>query len=124
VQHSPGRLEWWADTGDASRLVHADSLTARGDPLGEFILLQCTQPQSPRLAELWTAHHVAWLAALGFPSLGWFVKGPGLSSAMHRVGYQRADPAARAPRATVAIAPRAAGARSFLNHAFLRARKI
>lgn len=87
MQHSPGRLEWWADTDDASRLVHADSLTARGDPLGEFMLLQCTQPQSTRLAELWTAHHVEWLAALGFPSLGWFVKGPGLSSAMHRVGY-------------------------------------
>ncbi len=79
-------LDWWDDTDDAARLVHADTLTSRGDPFGEFMLLQCTQPESPRLTELWTKHHVEWLAAHGLPPLGWYVKGPGLSSAMHRVG--------------------------------------
>ncbi len=77
--------DWWDDLDDASRLVHADVLTTRGDPRGEFILLQCTQPTAPRIAELWAAHHVQWLAEQGLPPLGWFVKGPGLSSAMHRV---------------------------------------
>ncbi len=79
-------MDWWDDRDDASRLVHADTLTAQGDPRGEFILLQCTQPTSPRVAELWARHHVEWLTGLGFPPLGWFVKSPGLSSAMQRVG--------------------------------------
>lgn len=82
----PGALDWWEDADDASRLVHADALTAAGEPLGEFILLQCTRPGDPRVAELWQRHHLAWLAAAGLPTLSWFVKAPGLASAMRRAG--------------------------------------
>lgn len=73
---------WWDDTDDAERLVIADSLTAKGDPRGEFIVLQCTDPSSPRLAELWQAHHLTWLTELGLPRYAWQAKRPGLSSVL------------------------------------------
>jgi len=59
---------------DAPRLVYADLLTARGDPRGEFIALQCRLAASPddearrkmRIAEnkLLKEHGAAWAAPL------------------------------------------------------------
>ncbi|MFT3713501.1 MAG: hypothetical protein QM817_38080 [Archangium sp.] len=73
---------WWDDSDDAERLVIADALTAKGDPRGEFIVLQCTDPSSPRVAELWNEHHRAWLLELGLPQYSWQPKRPGLSSVL------------------------------------------
>ncbi|MBL8913732.1 MAG: hypothetical protein JNM17_23725 [Archangium sp.] len=73
---------WWEDTDDAERLVHADALTAKGDPRGEFIVLQCTEPSSPRVAELWNAHQLTWLTELGLPRYNWQPKRAGLSSVL------------------------------------------
>lgn len=73
---------WWEDADDAERLVIADGLTVQGDPRGEFIVLQCTEPTSPRAAELWKAHHLEWLTALGLPRYAWSVKRPGFSTAL------------------------------------------
>lgn len=73
---------WWEDTDDAERLVLADALTANGDPRGEFIVLQCTEPTSPRVAELWNTHHLTWLTDLGLPRYNWQPKRPCLSSVL------------------------------------------
>lgn len=78
----PWAEAWWADGDDAARLVHADALSTAGDPRGEFIYLQCTDPTAARVGALWTEHHRAWLSELELPNLSWAVKGPGLSSAM------------------------------------------
>jgi uncharacterized protein (TIGR02996 family) len=45
---------------DAPRLAFADWLTARGDPRGEYIRLQCTNGSSERQAELVGAHLKSW----------------------------------------------------------------
>lgn len=79
---SPSATHWWDDRDDAARLVHADALTAAGDPRGEFIFLQCTAPTSPRLDELWSQHHLAWLLELELPRYNWSPKRAGLSSAL------------------------------------------
>jgi uncharacterized protein (TIGR02996 family) len=73
---------WWDDGDDAARLVHADALTSAGDPRGEFIFLQCTAPTSPRLDELWRAHHLDWLLELELPRYTWSPKKAGLSTAL------------------------------------------
>lgn len=73
---------WWDDGDDAARLVHADALTAAGDPRGEFVFLQCTAPGAPRLDELWRAHHLDWLLELELPRYTWSPKKAGLSTAL------------------------------------------
>jgi uncharacterized protein (TIGR02996 family) len=73
---------WWDDGDDAERLVLADALTANGDPRGEFIVLQCTDPSSPRVAELWNAHQLAWLLEVGLPQYAWQPRRAGLSSVL------------------------------------------
>jgi uncharacterized protein (TIGR02996 family) len=68
---------------DGPRLVYADWLDERGDPLGEFIRLQLklaryrpADSRRPawelRAAELWAAHGPAWLARLPrLPGVTW-----------------------------------------------------
>ena len=51
---------------DDARRVLADHLMAQGDPLGEFITLQCQpQPDAPRIALLLEQHRAKWEALLG-----------------------------------------------------------
>ncbi|MCP3142764.1 TIGR02996 domain-containing protein [Pyxidicoccus sp. QH1ED-7-1] len=51
---------------DSARLVLADHLLEQGDPLGEFIMLQCSaQPDEARIRELLAQHGAAWQAPLG-----------------------------------------------------------
>ena len=51
---------------DSARLVLADHLLEQGDPLGEFIMLQCSvQPDEVRIRELRARHGRAWQAPLG-----------------------------------------------------------
>ncbi len=50
---------------EATRLVYADWLEERGDPLGEFLRIQCQQKRlEERKRALWAAHGVAWIASL------------------------------------------------------------
>jgi carbon storage regulator len=55
-----------ADPGDeATRLVFADWLQERGDPLGEFLRLQCEREELDKRARaLWAEHGAAWQAYL------------------------------------------------------------
>ena len=46
---------------DAPRLVYADALQDAGDPRGEFITLQCTNPGTPRERTLLHAYERVWL---------------------------------------------------------------
>jgi uncharacterized protein (TIGR02996 family) len=46
---------------DAPRLVYADALQDAGDPRGEFITLQCTNPGTARERGLLHAHERVWL---------------------------------------------------------------
>jgi uncharacterized protein (TIGR02996 family) len=52
----------------APRLVYADALVDRGDPRGEFILLQCQRPDDPdaraRAQQLLEEHLLLWLGEL------------------------------------------------------------
>ncbi|MFP2910745.1 TIGR02996 domain-containing protein [Pyxidicoccus sp. 3LFB2] len=51
---------------DAARLVLADHLLEQGDPLGEFIMLQCSpRADEARIRELLAQHGLAWQAPLG-----------------------------------------------------------
>jgi uncharacterized protein (TIGR02996 family) len=51
---------------DAARMVLADHLLEQGDPLGEFIMHQCSaQPDGGRIQELKARHGLAWQAPLG-----------------------------------------------------------
>ncbi|WP_164020849.1 TIGR02996 domain-containing protein [Pyxidicoccus trucidator] len=51
---------------DGPRLVLADHLLEQGDPLGEFITLQCMpQPDEVRVARLLEVHRNRWAAPLG-----------------------------------------------------------
>jgi carbon storage regulator len=50
---------------EATRLVYADWLEERGDPLGEFLRLQCqAKGLKQRRRALWAAHGAAWKASL------------------------------------------------------------
>jgi len=55
-----------ADPADeATRLVYADWLEEQGDPLGEFLRLQCqAKGLERRERELWAQHGAAWAASL------------------------------------------------------------
>jgi carbon storage regulator len=55
-----------ADPADeATRLVYADWLEERGDPLGEFLRLQCqAKGLERRMRALWAEHGAAWAASL------------------------------------------------------------
>jgi uncharacterized protein (TIGR02996 family) len=59
---------------DEPRLVFADWLLERGEPLGEFIMLQMRvdfakdREATERYHELWHAHHRRWNAELGLPA--------------------------------------------------------
>jgi carbon storage regulator len=55
-----------AEPGDeATRLVYADWLEERGDPLGEFLRLQCqAKDLERRRRALWAEHGAAWAASL------------------------------------------------------------
>ncbi|MFP2923823.1 TIGR02996 domain-containing protein [Pyxidicoccus sp. 3LG] len=51
---------------DSARLVLSDYLMEQGDPLGEFIMLQCSpQPDKARLTELLREHRMQLQAELG-----------------------------------------------------------
>jgi uncharacterized protein (TIGR02996 family) len=51
---------------DSARLVLADLLLELGDPLGEFLMLQCgPSPDAARISRLLTAHRAKWEAPLG-----------------------------------------------------------
>jgi uncharacterized protein (TIGR02996 family) len=51
---------------EGARLVLADHLQEQGDPLGEFIMLQCAAPtDEARLRELLEQHARTWLGPLG-----------------------------------------------------------
>ncbi|WP_164012310.1 TIGR02996 domain-containing protein [Pyxidicoccus trucidator] len=51
---------------DAARMVLADHLLEQGDPLGEFITLQCLpRPEVARIEQLLEAHRARWEAPLG-----------------------------------------------------------
>jgi len=67
---SPEEGSFWqavvAAPGDeATRLVYADWLEERGDPLGEFLRLQCQEKDLERRRQaLWAEHGAAWRASL------------------------------------------------------------
>ncbi len=54
------------DPGDeATRLVYADWLEERGDPLGEYLRLRCqAKGLEERRRALWEQHGAAWAASL------------------------------------------------------------
>ncbi|WP_342377811.1 TIGR02996 domain-containing protein [Myxococcus stipitatus] len=55
-----------APEDDEARKVLADVLLEQGDPLGEFIMLQCSStPDEARIATLLDAHRARWQAPLG-----------------------------------------------------------
>jgi carbon storage regulator len=68
-----------ADPGDeATRLVYADWLEEHGDPLGEFLRLQCqARGLERRKRALWAEHGAAWAASLP-PALWAVPQGPAL----------------------------------------------
>ncbi len=71
---------------DAPRLVYADLLTAKGDPRGEFIVLQLERGDgepSAREQELLKRHGKAWLGDLA-PVLTW---GKGYATTAFRRGF-------------------------------------
>jgi carbon storage regulator len=50
---------------EATRLVYADWLEERGDPLGEFLRIQCQRKGlERRLRALWAEHGEVWRASL------------------------------------------------------------
>src|SRR5262249_55756727 len=51
-------------SADAPRLIYADVLQMRGDPLGEFIAMQILRPDPAHEAALLAAHGRAWLGPL------------------------------------------------------------